>query len=89
MVCVKYRRDKYNKWVALWNEWKPLELWDRPWQYWRGNMAMSGNLWDGLRSNITLWSPLLNKLVHWKYRNSHLSQSIGGVPVPLGKVKDE
>lgn len=71
-ICVKYRRQKYNKWVALWDEWKPLELWDRPWQYWRGNMSISPTVWGGIRSNISLWSPLLNKLIHWKYRNMHL-----------------
>lgn len=71
-MCVKYRRQKYNKWVSLWDEWKPLELWDRPWQYWRGNMSMNPTFWAGVRCNITLWSPLLNKLIHWKYRNMQL-----------------
>lgn len=71
-LCIKYRRKKYNRWVRLWDEWKPLELWDRPWQYWRGNMRMGGSFWAGLRSNITLWSPFLNKIIHWKYRNTHL-----------------
>lgn len=71
-ICVKYRRQKYNKWVSLWDEWKPLDLWTKPWRYWRGNMRMGGGLWSGLQGNITLWSPLLNKLIHWKYRNMHL-----------------
>lgn len=72
-ICVKYRRQKYNKWVHLWDQWKPIELWDKPWRYWRGNMGFG--FWPGLRSNITLWSPLLNKLIHWKYRNVHLDIS--------------
>jgi hypothetical protein len=67
-ICVKYRRHKYNKWVRLWDDWKPLDLWIKPWLYWRGNMKMGA----GLRSNITLWSPLLNKIINWKYRNMHL-----------------
>lgn len=71
-MCVKYRRQKYNKWVAAWDRWKPLELHDKPWQYWRGNMSISPTLWSGIRSNICLWSPLLNKVIHWKYRNMHL-----------------
>lgn len=71
-ICIKYRRQKYNKWVALWDEWKPLELWDRPWQYWHGNMSLSSTFWSGVRSNICIWSPLFNKLINWKYRNMHL-----------------
>lgn len=72
-ICVKYRREKYNKWVHLWDQWKPIELWGSPWRYWRGNMAFG--FWLGLRSNITLWSPLLNKIIHWKYRNVDLDIS--------------
>lgn len=71
-ICVKYRRQQYNRWVTLWDAWKPLDLWIKPWLYWRGNMRMGGGYWNGLRSNITIWSPLLNKLIHWKYRNMHL-----------------
>jgi hypothetical protein len=71
-ICVKYRREKYNKWVAMWDRWKPIELWGSPWKYWRGNMVMGGTFWRGFISNITLWSPLLNKLIHWKYRNMRL-----------------
>lgn len=71
-ICIKYRRKKYNRFVSKWDEWKPLELWDKPWQYWRGNMSLAGGFWRGLRSNITLWSPFLNKLINWKYRNMHL-----------------
>ena len=63
-ICVKYRRQKYNKWVRLWDEWKPIELWDSPWKYWKGNMQMGGTFWSGLKSNITLWSPLMNKIFH-------------------------
>lgn len=77
MICIKYRRQKFNKWVYLWDQWKPLELWDRPWQYWRGNMHQDGGFWNGLKSNITLWSPLLNKVIHWKYRNTYLD-----IPLP-------
>ena len=65
-ICVKYRREKYNKWVRIWDEWKPIELWGSPWKYWNGNMQF------GIMANITLWSPLINKLYHWKYRNMRL-----------------
>lgn len=71
-LCIKYRRNKYNRWVTLWDEWKLIELWGKPWQYWRGNMNLGESFWKGLRGNITLWSPLLNQLIHWKYRNVHL-----------------
>lgn len=71
-ICVTYRRKKYNRWVSLWDQWKPLELWDKPWQYWKGNMMISGSFWRGLRSNICIWSPLFNMLINWKYRNMHL-----------------
>lgn len=71
-LCIKYRRKNYNKWVALWDEWKPLDLWNKPWHFWRGNMRISSTFWQGIETNITLWSPLLNKLIHWKYRNMHL-----------------
>ncbi len=71
-ICIQYRRKKYNKWVALWDRWKPLDLWVKPWKYWRGNFDMGGTFWQGLRSNITLWSPFLNTIIHWKYRNVHL-----------------
>lgn len=40
-------------------------------QYIRGNFQAFG-LWQGLKVNITLMSPLLNLLIHWKYRNSQL-----------------
>lgn len=71
-ICVTYRRQKYNKWVALWDRWKPLDLHIKPWQYWKGNMNLAGNFWSGLRTNITLWSPFLNKIINWKYRNMRL-----------------
>lgn len=71
-MCVKYRRQKYNKWVALWDRWKPLELWDKPWQYWKGNMSISPTFWSGVRSNVCIWSPLLNQIIHWQYRNLRL-----------------
>jgi len=71
-ICIKYRREKYNKWVRLWDEWKPIELWDSPWRYWKGNMALGGTFWRGLKINITLWSPLMNKILNWKYRNVQL-----------------
>lgn len=71
-ICVKYRRQKYNKWVALWDEWKPLDLWTKPWRYYLGNFCTFGFNWHTLITNITLTSPLLNKLIHWKYSNMHL-----------------
>lgn len=71
MVCVKYRRERYNKWVRIWDEWKPIELWDSPWRYFIGN-CMTFGFWSGLKANITLLSPLANKLWNWKYRNHHL-----------------
>lgn len=73
-ICVKYRREKYNKWVRLWDEWKPIELWDSPWRYFAGNCKTFG-FWPGMKSNITLISPLINKLWNWKYRNTHLDIS--------------
>jgi hypothetical protein len=74
-ICVKYRRDpnkSYPKWVFVWDAWKPLELWDKPWQYYRGNMGISSTFWRGICSCICITSPLLNKLIHWKYRNMRL-----------------
>lgn len=71
-ICIKYRREKYNKWVHLWDQWKPIELWDKPWRYWHGNMVMGGTFWEGIRININLWSPLMNKILNWKYRNMYL-----------------
>lgn len=61
-----------SKIMKFWNEWKPLDLNIKPWLYWKENMAISSSLWDGLKANITLWSPLLNKLIYWKYRNMYL-----------------
>jgi len=69
-LCVTYRRQKYNRWVSLWDQWKPLELWGSSQRYWRGNMHFG--FWSGLRANLTLWSPLLNKIINWKYRNMRL-----------------
>lgn len=72
VLCVRYRRQKYNKWVALWDEWKPLDLWIKPWRYYMGNFRTFGFNWSTVKSNICLTSPLLNNIIHWKLRNIHL-----------------
>lgn len=65
-LCVQYRRQKYNKWVFLWDRWKPLDLWIKPWRYWMGNFRIFGFNWSTLRANICLTSPFLNQIIHWK-----------------------
>lgn len=70
-VCVTYRRERYNKWVSLWDDWKPLDVWTRPWRYYVGNCRTFG-FWCGVRSNVCLTSPLINRLLNWKYRNARL-----------------
>lgn len=70
-ICITYRRQKYNRWVSFWDRWKPLDLHIRPWRYWRGNIKTFG-FWSGFKSNIALTLPLLNMIIHWKYRNMHL-----------------
>lgn len=71
-ICVIYRREKYNKWVALWDRWKPLDLWIKPWRYWMGNFRAFGFNWRTLQANICLTSPFLNQIIHWRLRNVHL-----------------
>jgi len=41
------------------------------WKFWRGNFKTFG-FWNGLRSNLTLSFPILNTLIHWKYRKHYL-----------------
>jgi hypothetical protein len=88
MVCVRYSREKSNKWLRVWDGWKPFDLHEKPWLYFRGNIRSFG-FWSGLKSNITLSSPLINKLWNWKYRNMRLSQNIGGVLISLWKLNNE
>lgn len=71
-ICVQYRRKKYNKWVALWDRWKPLNLRIKPWRHYMGNFRTFGFNWKTLIANITLTSPLLNNLTHWKIRHLEL-----------------
>lgn len=71
-ICVQYRRQKYNKWVSLWDEWKLLDLWIKPWRYYIGNFRIFGWNWNTFIANICLTSPLLNKIIHWKIRHLHL-----------------
>lgn len=71
-VCIASYRKKTNKWLMLWDRWKFIDLHIKPWLYWRGNFSIAPSFIDGLLSNITLWSPFLNRIIHWKYRNHRL-----------------
>jgi len=68
-ICVKYRRQKYNKWVSLWDRWKPLDIWNKPWRYYLGNFRTFGWKWSTLLSNICITSPLLNSIIYLRLRN--------------------
>jgi len=57
-----------------------LVEWDQ-WQYWRGNIRTFG-FWNGLRSSVTLSFPILNTLIHWRYRKATLSLANGEPRLP-------
>ena len=70
-IRITYYREKYNRYVAFYDEWKPIDLRTRPWRYWRGNVRMFG--WKtGMISNLTLTSPLMNKMLNWRYGRMRL-----------------
>jgi hypothetical protein len=87
-VCVSYYRNRSNKLLYLWDQWKLFDLHGKPWRYWRGNIKTFG-LWSGLRGSITLSSPFMNKILNWKHRNKSLGLNLGGVPVPMEKLKND
>ena len=62
---IRYRRKTANRFVMLWDEWKPVELFHR--DAWRGTYRMFG-----FRSWLCIASPLANKIIHWKNRHKHL-----------------
>lgn len=41
------------------------------WGYVVGNCKTFG-FWSGMRSNLTLLSPVMNTIIHWKYRKMKL-----------------
>ena len=55
-----FRRDEFRL-----IDWKQRE-------YIRGNFVAFG-FWSGLKSNITLLSPLMNLILNFKYRHMHLT----------------
>lgn len=85
-VCVTYYREKSNRFLDVWDRWKLFDLHGKPWRFWRGNIKVFG-FWNS--GNISITSPFLSRLIHWKYRKSSLGLNLGGVKFPIGKVKHD
>ena len=65
MKCWICGEETKKLWPALWEHLKPID--------WEGRYFIKGNYQTfGLRSVITLMSPLLNTIIHWKYRKHRL-----------------
>jgi hypothetical protein len=54
--------------AAIWH-FRPFEWHGK--SYITGNVRMFG-FWGGMRANLTLYFPVINTLIHWKYRKDGL-----------------
>lgn len=55
--------------AATVEHFRPIDL--GQWPYVIGNFRTFG-LWSGLHANVTLLSPVINTILHWKHRKSRL-----------------